>query len=114
MDLLNTVLAEITVGKMLTYGFLIAIMGFILLLWNLSNDKSNRFHWIDMISNPDGSASLTRSLQLAAGITATWVVIQATIGKWLTVDIFGVYLAAMGISEGFTKWIQSKQQKTEE
>ena len=27
----------------------------------------------------------------------------------LTVDIFGVYLAAMGISEGFTKWFQSKK-----
>ena len=121
MDFLDTIIANIsaniTLGKLLTYSFLIAILSFIFVLWKTSKDDSNTFHWIDLISGPDGKASLTRILQFAAGITATWVIIQATIGKWLTVDIFAVYLAAMGISEGFTKWIQSKnqvQQKEEE
>ena len=113
MNFVDLILTQITVGKLLTYGFLILIMMFMVVLWNFSKDPKTKFHWIDLISNPDGSASLTRLLQLAAGITGTWVIIQSTIGKWLTVEIFTVYLAAMGISEGFTKWIQAKQKSNE-
>jgi hypothetical protein len=74
----------------------------------MSKDSNQKFHWIDLISAPDGTASLTRILQLAAGITGTWVIIQSTIGKWLTVELFLVYLGAMGISEGYTKFLNAK------
>lgn len=109
MTFLETIVTQITVGKVLTYGFLFALIVFFMLVWKFSKDPNSKFNWIDLISNPDGSASLTRTLQLIAGLTGTWVIIQSTVGKWLTVEIFTVYLAAMGISEGFTKWIQSKK-----
>lgn len=108
---LATINTSITFGQVLTYAYLFAVATFLFVLWKTSRDDNNKFHWIDIVSGPDGSASLTRILQLVAGVTGTWVVVQATAGKWLNVDIFAVYLAAMGISEGFTKWIQSKNQQ---
>lgn len=110
--MLDTILLELTVGNLLTYGFLIAIVVFIWAILSISRSKSNdKFKLINIISNPDGTASLTRILQLSAGVTGTWVIIKLTLADTLTVDMFAVYLAAMGISEGFTKWIQSKESK---
>jgi hypothetical protein len=107
--MLSTILFSLTVGQLLTYGFLLAIVIFIIAIILISRDSRVKYRLIDLISNPDGTASLTRLLQLSAGVTGTWVVIKLTLANTLTVDIFGVYLAAMGISEGFTKWIQSKK-----
>ena len=114
MEFLNVILAKVTVGMLLTYGFLLLIGVFMWFLFKLSSDKNNRFHWIDIISNPDGSASLTRVLQFSAGVTATWVIIKLTVNGNLGIEFFGTYLAAMGISEGFTKWIQSKKDSKSE
>lgn len=115
MEFLSIVLAQVTVGKLLTYGFLLLIIVFMWYLLKTSSDKANKFHWIDIISNPDGSASLTRVLQFSAGVTATWVIIKLTVNNNLGIEFFGTYLAAMGISEGFTKWIQyrTKESKSE-
>ena len=110
--MLSTILFSLTVGKLLTYGFLIAITFFIITIIIISKNPAFKFRLIDLISNPDGTASLTRILQLSAGVTATWVIIKLTITGTLGVEMFGVYLAAMGISEGFTKWIQSKKGTT--
>jgi hypothetical protein len=113
IDSIVNSLSSIQLGSALTYGYLIAIVLLVIVLIKMSVSTSNKFHLIDTVSNTDGSASLTRMLQLIAGVTGTWVILQATAGKWLTVDIFGVYLAAMGISEGFTKWVNSKNQGTD-
>ena len=109
MNDLGLVLTQITLGQILNYGFLFLIIIFIFIIFKVSTNKNLKFSWIDLISNPDGSASLTRVLQFTAGITGTWVIIQSTIGKWLTVELFATYLVAMGISEGFGKWLQTKK-----
>lgn len=107
--MLDTILLKLTIGNIITYGFLIAIILFIIAIIAISRSSSNdKFKLINIISNPDGTASLTRLLQLSAGVTGTWVIIKLTLASTLNVDMFAVYLAAMGISEGFTKWIQSK------
>lgn len=108
--MLDTILFQLTVANLLTYGFLLAIVLFIIALIVISRGTANdKYKLIHIVSNPDGTASLTRLLQLSAGATGTWVIIKLTLANTLTVDVFAVYLAAMGISEGFTKWIQSKE-----
>jgi hypothetical protein len=109
--MLETILLQVTLGKLLSYGFLLAIGVFIYVVIRFSSNKENKFHIIDTISNPDGTASLTRILQFSAGVTATWVIIKFTVAGTLGTEMFGVYLAAMGISEGFTKYLQSKGTK---
>lgn len=96
----------------LNYAFLGSIIIFIFAIIFTSKNSHNKFNLLDLISNPNGSASLTRILQLAAGVTGTWVIIKITLAGTLTYDMFGVYLAAMGISEGYNKWVQSKKENT--
>lgn len=110
--MLEAILFKLTVGTALTYGFLIAIILFIIAIILISINTKSKFSLIDMLSNPDGSASLTRILQFSAGVTGTWVIIKLTLAGTLSYDMFGIYLAAMGISEGFTKWIQAKKNDT--
>lgn len=111
MQLLQDVILTITLNKLVIYAYLVLIVMLILVLWQASKRPQTKFNLISIVSNPDGSASLTRILQLTAGITGTWVIINYTINLKLAVDMFAVYLAAMGISEGFTKWVQSKERK---
>jgi len=98
----------ITLNAGFTYAFLLFIVVFIIYVIKVSKNSDFNFSLLDLISNPDGSAYLTRILQFAAGATGTWVVIKLTLAGTLSYDMFGIYLAAMGISEGFTKWIQAK------
>lgn len=113
MDLISNIVFTITLSKLVIYAYLILIILALALLIKISRDKSSKFNLISIVSNPDGSASLTRILQLTAGITATWVIINYTINLKLGVEMFAVYLAAMGISEGFTKYLQSKANKND-
>lgn len=108
MEYIKHLIDSVTPNQLLTYGFLFAILAFMFFIYRMSQDNNQKFHWIDLISDKEGAASLTRILQLAAGITGTWVIIQSTIGKWLTVELFLVYLGAMGISEGYTKFLNAK------
>ena len=93
----------------LNYVFLGSIIIFIFAIIFTSKNARNKFNLLDLISNANGSASLTRILQLTAGVTGTWVIIKITLAGTLTYDMFGIYLAAMGISEGYNKWVQSKK-----
>lgn len=106
MDIL-TIIDSFTWSRMLSMGFLSLIALFMYTLWKRSLDPNNKFHYIDMLSNPDGTASLTRTMQFAAGVTATWIVIKMAIAANLKIEFFITYLAAMGISEAFTKFVQA-------
>lgn len=108
MDLISNIVFTITLGKLVIYAYLVLIIVALAVLIKLSRNPNTKFNLISIVSNPDGSASLTRILQLAAGVTATWVIINYTINLKLGVEMFATYLAAMGISEGFTKYLQSK------
>ena len=108
----NTAL-NLALGAALTYGFLISIIIFIITILIISKNTKNSFNLLNILSNPNGSASLTRIFQFAAGVTGTWVIIKYTIAGTLGVEMFATYLAAMGISEGFTKYLQSKKDSTQ-
>ena len=102
----------ISLNMAFTYGFILAIVVFIIAVIVVSKNPKSKFSILDLISNADGSASLTRILQFSAGVTGTWVIIKLTLAGTLSYDMFGIYLAAMGISEGFTKWVQLKKDAT--
>lgn len=104
------ILFSISLNTLLSWLYLLCLAIFVILIFKASQDSKTNFKWVQLISNPDGSASLTRVLQLTAGITGTWVILKLTIGSKLSTEMFAIYLAAMGISEGFSKWVQSKQQ----
>lgn len=108
MDLLQNIVFTFSLNKAVIYAYLFLIVLSIFILWRISTSKESKFNLIHIVSNPDGTASLTRILQLTAGITSTWVIINYTINLKLGTEMFAIYLAAMGISEGFTKYLQSK------
>lgn len=109
-----TLINSISWSVILSIVFLILIAFFIHSLWRISRDTSNKYHWLDMISDDNGRASLTRTLQFMAGITATWIVIKMTIVSTIKIEYFIAYLAAMGISEAFTKFVQAYFGKRDE
>ena len=41
-------------------------------------------------------------------MAATWTIVKEASGNTLTSDMFTIYLAAMGISEGWSKYIGCK------
>ena len=86
------------------------------LLYKAHSNAEHKFNIFDYFMDAaTGKPSITRSLQLLAGITATWVVVTMTVADKLTYEFFGLYLAAMGISEGWSKLVRAKfSSKTEE
>ncbi len=108
---METLLAFLTVKKAVSVVYLLAVLVFIFVIYKVSKDPANKFHWIQSISNPDGSASLTRILQFGAGVTATWVIVKQTMAGALSTEMFLIYLAAMGLSEAYTKFLQAKESK---
>jgi len=87
-------------------GIIIAI-GLILRAAHKNADSEfNIFdYFIDPISK---KASITKSLQLLAGLTSTWVVVKLTVAGTLSTEMFFAYMAAMGISEGWNKLVSLK------
>lgn len=72
-------------------------------------NASSKFDVFDyFIDSATGKASITRTLQVLAGLTATWIVAKQSIANTLTTEMFAIYLAAMGISEAWAKFIGAK------
>ena len=86
---------------------LVVILG--VLLYNAHKNKDSSFSVFDYFTDHvTGKASISRTLQLIAGLTATWVIVQFTASGKLTYDIFGLYLIAVGASEAWTKYVAAK------
>lgn len=96
--------------KILNYLPQIAIfVSLIAILYSAHKSSESKFNVFDYFIDPsNGKASITKSLQVTAGLTATWVIVKLAMSDNLQVDIFATYMAAMGISEGFSRYIGSK------
>jgi hypothetical protein len=88
----------------LPYLVIILLLSYI--IWQ-ENRAPNKFHFIDYFSD-NGVASTPKTLQVLAGVTGTIVIIQSSVADHLTPELFGIYLAALGISEGWSRYITSK------
>ena len=81
-----------------------------------------RFHdedlqdWSDIITQngPSNKVSLTKVMQLCGLFISSWVVVHMTVFGKLTYDIFGLYLAYVGGSEGFSKYLKAKHGNKDE
>ena len=79
------------------------------LLYYAHQSSDSTFNAFDYFIDPvTGKASITRTLQLIAGLTATWVVVKLTVNDKITYDMFGIYLIAVGASEAWTKYVAAK------
>lgn len=103
LDISTTITSNFVLGVFFT---LLLIIGYT--IYAISKDPSNNWRWRNLISDNTGKGSLTRTLQLIGGLTGTFVVIFQTVKSSLSVEIFGIYMAALGVSEAFTKFISVK------
>lgn len=88
---------------------IIALLAIIAVLTVAHKAKSVNFSIFDYFIDPaTNKASITKTLQVSAGVTATWVVVKMTASGTLTAEMFGIYLAALGISEGWSKYVGAK------
>lgn len=96
--------------KFLNYLPQIAIfISLIAIIYSAHKSSDSKFSVFDYLIDPaTGKASITKTLQVTAGITATWVVVKLAVDNTLTVDMFGVYLAALGVSEAWSRFIGAK------
>ena len=91
------------------------LMGGMMLIYSADRSPKSTFSVYDYFIDPvTKQASITKTLQVIAGITGTWIVTIMAINKTLTVDFFSVYLAAMGLSEAFSKFVSAKYPKPTE
>lgn len=90
--------------KYLPYLAIILLLSYI--IWK-ENKSPSSFSVMDYLTDK-GVASTPKTLQILAGLTGTAVVIQESTNHSLTPEMFGIYLAAMGISEGWSRYITSK------
>ena len=80
-----------------------------LIIWRAHVNAGSKFNVFDYFSDEkSGKASITRTLQMLAGLTATWIVVKLAVGGTLTTEMFAVYLAALGVSAGWSKYISAK------
>lgn len=98
------------VDKILAYGPNVAILSALaLVIFIAHKSKDSTFSAFDYLLDPaTGKASITKTLQVIGGLTATWIVIKLAAIGTLSVEMFSVYLAALGISEAWSKFIGAK------
>ena len=102
-------------ANFLLIAFSLLITLIVVGIWFASRNPYCKFDWTDLILDPiTRKASLTRVLQLIGGLTGTFVIVWHTLKLNLTAEMFAIYLAALGVSEGFSKWVQLKYKVKEE
>ena len=94
------------------YILMVLMFGFI--MYRAHKSSESKFNAYDYLIDPTtGKASISRTLQMTAGATATWTIIKEASMNSLSVEMFLVYLASMGLSEGYAKYITYKTQSTQ-
>jgi hypothetical protein len=94
------------------YILMVLMFGFI--MYQAHKSSESKFNVYDYLIDPNtGKASISRTLQMTAGATATWTIIKQASMNSLTVEMFGVYLCAMGLAEGYSKYIAYKSQSAQ-
>lgn len=88
-----------------------AILMIALILWFAHNKSNHSFNVFDYFVDESGKASKTGLGQLIAIFTGTWVIVNMTVAGTITEGIFGLYLAAMGMMAGWSKYMNKKGDK---
>lgn len=92
-------------------NILLVLLLFITIVIAHTTSKHN-FNAYDYLIDPaTGKASITKTLQILAGLSSTWIVIRLAVNNNLTVEMFTVYLGALGVSEAWSKWVGAKYLK---
>ena len=96
--------------KFLNYLPQMAIfISLIAIIYTAHKSSESKFSVFDYLLDPTTEkASITKTLQVTAGITATWVIVKMAVNNTLTVEMLAVYLAALGVSEAWSKFIGAK------
>lgn len=104
-DRINLILTELHQY----FPHLVTVLLLFWILYKAHTDTASTFRIYDYFIDPvTNKASITKTLQMIAGLSGTWIVCKMEVDKTLTVDFFGVYLAAMGLSEAYTKFVGAK------
>lgn len=84
-------------------------IGLFAVIYSAHKNSTSKFDVFDYLIDPaTGKASITKTLQVLAGLTATWIVAKQSIAGLLTTEMFAIYLGAMGISEAWSKFVGAK------
>ena len=84
------------------------LLALVLLLIIAHRSSESKFNVFDYFIGTDGKASWSKTAQVIAGVTATIVVIKASAHNTLNESIFAIYLGALGVSEGWSKYVGAK------
>lgn len=86
-----------------------AVAMIILVIWHLRN---NSFDASQIITNADGTFSLSKFGQVVSMLVSTWVVIYQTRHGLMTEWLLTAYLLTWTGANGFTKYLESKKTGT--
>lgn len=82
------------------------------ILYLAHKNATHNFNIFDYFMDENtGKPSVTRPLQMLGGLTATWIVVKMTVNQTLTAEIFAIYLAAVGLMSGVSKYFGAKTSK---
>ena len=104
-------LVYLTLSNVLIFLFFLMLAAILYGLYKRENDKHDIWEWKQLVSEADGKASQTKLMQLIGSITGTFIVIFQTLKDTLNGEIFIAYLAALGLSAGFSRWINKQENK---
>lgn len=98
-------LVYLTLTNTLIFLFFLMVVAILYGLYKRNEDKHDIWEWKQLVSELDGKASQTKLMQLIGSVTGTFIVIYQTLNDDLNGEIFIAYLAALGLSAGFSRWL---------
>lgn len=105
---MEIILSYLTFSNIIIVLFLIILLFTIYGLYQKNHDVHDIWEWKQLVSEADGKASQTKLMQLIGSITGTFIVIYQTLKNDLSGEIFIAYLAALGLSAGFSRWLNKQ------
>lgn len=105
---------HLTLNNVLIFLFFLMLAAILYGLYKRNSDSQDIWEWKQLISELDGKASQTKLMQLIGSITGTFIVIYQTLKDSLNAEIFIAYLAALGLSAGFSRWLNKQDKYKEE
>ena len=103
-------LVYFTLSNILIFLFFLILIAILYGLYKRDKDKNDIWVWKQIISEENGKASQTKLMQLIGSITGTFIVIYQTMKDSLNAEIFIAYLAALGLSAGFSRWLNKQSE----
>lgn len=91
----------------LIVGFVGAVI--VLIIWHLG---SKQFDASQIVSNTDGTFSLSKFGQLLSLLVSTWIIIYQTRHGLLTEFLWSAYLLTWAGANAYTKYLESKKPET--